>query len=106
MYAIVKSGGKQYRVSEGDILRVEKLDAEPGAQIELDEVLMLVNGEDVRIGTPCVRGAKVSAQVMAHGFGPKIHIIKLKRRKHYRKQQGHRQAYTELSISRITPGSN
>lgn len=102
MYAVVRSGGKQYKVKEGDIIRVEKLDVKEGAKVNLDEVLMLVNGEDVKIGRPLVKGATVKATVNTQGRGEKIRIIKKRRRKHYRKQMGHRQAYTELTINGIS----
>ena len=101
MYAVIKSGGKQYKVEKGDKLKVEKIDAEAGKDISIDDVLMLVDGENVTVGTPLIKGAKVSAKVESHGRGPKIKIIKFRRRKHHRKQMGHRQAYTELSITKI-----
>jgi|TARA_B110000046_G_scaffold166260_1_gene183043 large subunit ribosomal protein L21 len=101
MYAVIKSGGKQYKVEKGDKLKVEKIDAEAGKDISIDDVLMLVDGENVTVGTPLIKGAKVSAKVESHGRGPKIKIIKFRRRKHHRKQMGHRQAYTELSITEI-----
>jgi large subunit ribosomal protein L21 len=101
MYAVFSTGGKQYRASEGDVLRVEKLDAEKGATIELDHVLMVGEGDDVRIGTPTVKGGKVTAEVVDHGRGEKIRIIKFRRRKHHMKQMGHRQYYTELKITGI-----
>ena len=98
MYAVIKTGGKQYKVQAGDTLRVEKLDAEEGKQIKISDVLMLVDGENVTVGTPYIEGSSVSAKVNGHGRGRKINIIKFQRRKHHRKQMGHRQAYTELSI--------
>ncbi len=101
MYAVIKSGGKQYKVEKGDKLKVEKIDAEAGKDINIDDVLMLVDGENVTVGTPLVKGAKVSATVESHGRGPKIKIVKFRRRKHHRKQMGHRQAYTEISITEI-----
>ncbi len=101
MYAVIKSGGKQYKVEKGDKLKVEKIDAEEGKDIKIDDVLMLVDGENVTVGTPLVKGAKVSATVESHGRGPKIKIVKFRRRKHHRKQMGHRQAYTEISITEI-----
>jgi large subunit ribosomal protein L21 len=101
MYAVIKSGGKQYRVREGDTIKVEKLPASEGDKITLDEVLMVADGDKVKVGTPHVKGASVSATVKSQGRGPKIRIIKLKRRKHYRRQAGHRQAYTELAITGI-----
>ena len=102
MYAVIKSGGKQYKVAEGDTIRVEKIVANEGDTVNIDEVLMLADGEKVTVGTPRVAGAKVSATVKAHGRGPKVKIIKFRRRKHHRKQMGHRQAYTELAITGIS----
>lgn len=102
MYAVIQSGGKQHRVIEGETLKVELLKAETGSTVTFDDVLMLVNGEQVKIGTPLVAGAKVTAEVVGHGRHDKIRIIKLRRRKHYRKQQGHRQWFTELKITSIT----
>ncbi len=102
MYAVIVSGGKQYRVSEGQTLKVEKLVAEEGVSIELDKVLLVANGEDVKIGAPVVEGAKVSAEIVAHGRGKKIRIIKFKRRKHHMKQMGHRQWFTEIKITGIS----
>ena len=101
MYAIIKTGGKQYRVSPGDKLVVERLAADVGAQIKLNDVLMVSGGESVKVGAPSVEGASVTARVLAHGFGEKVRIFKLKRRKHYKKSQGHRQPYTELEIVNI-----
>ena len=101
-YAIIQTGGKQYKVQEGDTIRVEKLDGSEGDNIKLDTVLMLTDGDKVTVGTPLVDGASVSATVKAQGRGKKIRIIKFKRRKNYRKQAGHRQAYTELSITGIS----
>jgi large subunit ribosomal protein L21 len=102
MYAVIKTGGKQYRVAEGDVVKVEKLEAEPGAVLSLDEVLMLVDGDKVQVGAPRLEGAKVSASVVSQGRHPKIRIVKFRRRKHYRKQGGHRQDYTELKIDKIS----
>ncbi|MEM9301908.1 MAG: 50S ribosomal protein L21 [Pseudomonadota bacterium] len=101
MYAVFATGGKQYRASAGDVIRVEKLDAEEGATVELDQVLMIADGEDVKVGTPTVDGGKVTATVRAHGRGDKVKIIKFKRRKHHLKRAGHRQSYTELEITGI-----
>ncbi len=101
MYAVFSTGGKQYRASEGDVVRVEKLDAEKGSTVELDQVLMVGEGDDVRIGTPTVDGGKVMAEVVDHGRGEKVRIIKFRRRKHSMKQMGHRQYYTELKITGI-----
>lgn len=104
MYAVIKTGGKQYRVSEGDVLKVEKLDVEQGSTIDFDEVLMVANGDDIKIGAPIVEGSKVSATIEEHGRGKKIDIIKFKRRKHHMKRMGHRQAYTKLKITGINAG--
>ena len=102
MYAVVVTGGKQYRVSQGDKLRVEKLDAAEGETVDLDKVLMVVDGDDVKIGAPLLDGGKVTAEVKKHGCGDKVDIIKFRRRKHHMKRQGHRQAYTELEITGIS----
>jgi len=101
MYAVIKTGGKQYRVSPGDKLRVESLDVREGESFDFDQVLMTGNGSDVTIGDPLVAEAVVSAKVISHGRGKKIRIIKFRRRKHHRKQQGHRQNYTELEITSV-----
>ena len=98
MYAVVKTGGKQYRVSAGEKLKVEQIPAEVGSEVVLDQVLLVADGEVVRLGAPLVDGAAVTAKVLAHGRGDKVHIFKMRRRKHYRKSQGHRQNYTELEI--------
>ena len=98
----IKTGGKQYRVAEGQTLKVEKLEVEEGASVEFDAVLMIADGDQVKIGAPYVEGARVSATVQSQGRGPKIRIVKFRRRKHYRKTQGHRQSYTELRISGIS----
>ncbi|MFT5425490.1 MAG: large subunit ribosomal protein L21 [Gammaproteobacteria bacterium] len=102
MFAVIKTGGKQYKVQAGDLVKVEKLDAEEGKTIKISEVLMVIDGEQTTVGTPHVKGATVSAKVNSHGRGPKVKIVKFRRRKHHRKQMGHRQAYTELSIVDIT----
>jgi len=101
MYAVVKTGGKQYRVQSGESVRVESLPVEVGAAVSFDEVLMVGEGESVRVGTPFVAGAKVNATVVAHGRGEKVRIFKLRRRKHFQKSQGHRQGYTEVRIDDI-----
>ena len=101
MYAVFTTGGKQYRAAAGDIVRVEKLDADKGATIEIDQVLMVGQGDEVRNGTPMVAGGKVVAEVVDHGRGEKIRIIKFRRRKHHMKQMGHRQYYTDLKITGI-----
>ncbi|MBK9132327.1 MAG: 50S ribosomal protein L21 [Gammaproteobacteria bacterium] len=102
MYAVFETGGKQYRAQEGDVIRVEKLDAGEGAAIAIEKVLMVSDGDSVRIGTPYVAGGKVSATVKAHGRGEKIRIVKHRRRKHYHREMGHRQHYTELQITGIS----
>ena len=101
MHAVIKTGGKQYRVKEGDVLRIEKLGLDQGAKVKLDEVLMLSNGEDITIGTPFVKGALVTAEVMSNGRAKKVKIIKFRRRKHSMTQMGHRQSYTEIKIKSI-----
>ena len=101
MYAVFQSGGKQHRVSEGQVVRLEKLELATGATVEFDSVLMVVNGEDVKIGAPVVAGAKVVAEVVAQGRGYRVKIVKFRRRKHSRKQQGHRQWFTEVKITGI-----
>ena len=102
MYAVVKTGGKQYRVSAGEKLKVEHIAADIGTEIVLDQVLLLAEGDDVTMGTPLLGGASVTAKVVAHGRGEKIRIFKMRRRKHYRKTQGHRQNYTEIEIVGIS----
>jgi large subunit ribosomal protein L21 len=102
MYAVIKTGGKQYRVEAGEKLKVEQLSADVGAEIVLGDVLLLANGDDVTMGTPLVSGAAVTAKVVSHGRGDKVRIFKMRRRKHYRKNQGHRQNYTEIEIVGIT----
>jgi large subunit ribosomal protein L21 len=98
MYAVVKTGGKQYRVSAGEKLRIEQIGAEVGQEIVLDQVLLVADGEALKMGAPLVSGATVKARVLRHGRGDKVHIFKMRRRKHYRKSQGHRQNYTEIEI--------
>lgn len=102
MYAVIKSGGKQHRVVEGERLKVELLAVEPGQSITFEDVLMVVNGDSIQVGTPVVAGAKVTAEVLQHGRHDKVRIVKFRRRKHYRKQAGHRQYYTELKITGIS----
>ncbi|BEU01731.1 50S ribosomal protein L21 [Agarivorans sp. OAG1] len=101
MYAVILSGGKQHRVAEGQTLRLEKLDVETGNTVEFDNVLLVANGEDVKVGAPYVDGTKVTAEVVSHGRGDKVKIVKFRRRKHSRKQQGHRQWFTEVRITGI-----
>jgi large subunit ribosomal protein L21 len=104
MYAVIHTGGKQYRVAEGDTLRVEKLAVEAGADIELDKVLMVADGDQVKVGTPYLADGKVAAKVIAHGRGEKVRIVKFRRRKHHLKRAGHRQSYTELTVTGISAG--
>ncbi|MCK6263027.1 MULTISPECIES: 50S ribosomal protein L21 [Vibrio] len=101
MYAVFQSGGKQHRVSEGQTLRLEKLDVETGATVEFDKVLLIANGEEIAVGAPLVEGGKVTAEVVQHGRGDKVKIVKFRRRKHSRKEQGHRQWFTEVKITGI-----
>ena len=101
MYAVLVTGGKQYRVAVGDVLRVEKLEVAAGDSVNLDKVLMVADGDNVRIGAPNLDGSAVTATVKSHGRADKIHIFKMRRRKHYRKSQGHRQYYTEIEITAI-----
>jgi large subunit ribosomal protein L21 len=101
MYAVIQTGGKQYRVKSGEQVKVELLPAEVGAAVSFDRVLMLGEGDGVRVGAPFVDGARVKATVVAQGRGEKVRIFKLRRRKHYAKTQGHRQAFTEVRIDEI-----
>ena len=101
MYAVIKTGGKQYKVAPGEKLKVEQIPADVGAEVILDQVLMIGEGESVRLGQPTVAGATVKATVVSHGRGEKIKIFKMRRRKHYQKTQGHRQSYTEVRIDTI-----
>ena len=100
-YAVIKTGGKQYRVVAGEKIKVEQIPADVGAEIIIDQVLMVGEGESVKIGTPLVSGAKVTAKVVSHGRHDKVRIFKMRRRKHYQKRQGHRQNFTELQIGSI-----
>jgi large subunit ribosomal protein L21 len=102
MYAVIKAGGKQYRVAAGDLIRVEKLAVEPGADVVLDQVLVVGGGDAVRIGSPLLAGASVQATVVGHGRLEKIPVFKLRRRKHSKKSLGHRQSYTEIKITGIS----
>lgn len=104
MYAVIKTGGKQYRVVEGQTLKVEKILAEEGTSVEIPEVLMVADGDRITLGTPYVSGGKVTATVKSQGRGPKIEIVKFRRRKHHRKHMGHRQDFTELQITGINAG--
>jgi len=102
MYAVIKTGGKQYRVVAGEKIKVEQIPADVGSEITIDQVFMVGEGESVKIGTPVVSGAVVKATVVSHGRHEKITIFKMRRRKHYQKHQGHRQNYTELRIEAIS----
>lgn len=104
MYAVIKTGGKQYRVAEGDVLRIEKIDAEEGAAVTLDQVLMVADGDDIKVGAPLLDGGSVAATVVRHGQGKKITAVKFKRRKNYRREFGHRQWFSEIKITGITAG--
>ena len=101
MYAVIETGGKQYRVSEGDIIKVEKLVADVGSDISFERILMLGEGEDVKVGTPLVDGARVTGRVVEQDRGKKIIVFKMKRRKNYRRKQGHRQDFTGVRIDKI-----
>jgi large subunit ribosomal protein L21 len=101
MYAVIKTGGKQYKVASGDTLKLESLVADVGSIISFDEVLMIANGDQLTVGSPIVSGGAVKAEILAHGRGDKIRIVKHRRRKHYHKEQGHRQNFTEVKITEI-----
>ena len=104
MYAVIETGGKQYRVQPGDVIRVERLETEPGGEVTFERVLLVSDGDDVHVGTPHVEGGQVTAQVTAHGRAPKIHVVKFRRRKNSRTRTGHRQHWTELEIRGISAG--
>ncbi len=104
MYAVIKSGGKQHRVKAGQVVRLEKIEAETGSNIDFEEVLMVADGDNVTLGQPLVEGASVSAEVVTHGRAKKVKILKFKRRKHHMKQMGHRQWFTEVKINDIVVG--
>ncbi|MGD9386810.1 MAG: 50S ribosomal protein L21 [Gammaproteobacteria bacterium] len=104
MYAVIATGGKQYRVSEGAVLRVEKLDAEEGAKVEFDRVLLVGDGDQVTIGKPYLEGGKVEGTVMAQGKARKVEVVKFHRRKNYRRTKGHRQQFTQVKITGIVGG--
>ena len=104
MYAVIESGGKQHRVEPGEVLKLEKLDAEAGATVDFDKVMLIGNEGNVTIGAPYVDGGKVTAEVVGHGRHDKVNIIKMKRRKHYRRQAGHRQWFTQVKITDISGG--
>ena len=101
MYAIIETGGKQYKVAPGDVIRVEKLSSEVDSEITLDKILLVENDGELKVGSPVVDGAKVTAKVLSHGRGKKILVFKYKPKKNYRRRQGHRQPYTELRIEKI-----
>ncbi len=102
MYAVIVTGGKQYRVAEGESLKIEKLIADEGASIDFDQVLLLGNGDDIKIGVPFIAGGKVTAVVEGHGRAKKVRIVKFRRRKHYMRHMGHRQSYTQIKITGIS----
>ena len=102
MYAVIKTGGKQYKVAAGEKIKVEQIAADVGQEIVIDQVLAVGEGSELQVGTPLVLGASVTVTVISHGRGDKIRIFKMRRRKHYQKRQGHRQNYTELQIGTIT----
>ena len=104
MYAVISTGGKQYRVSEGQVLRIEKLEADAGANVEFDKVLLVGSGDQVKIGAPFLSGSKVTATVQSHGKGDKKVIVKFRRRKHYLRQGTHRQHFTEVKVTGIVGG--
>lgn len=101
MYAVIASGGKQYRVSEGQVLKLETLPGEVGGRVEFDHVMLIADGADMNVGAPYIEGAKVAGEVVEHGRGDKIRIIKFRRRKHHMKRMGHRQNYTAVKITKI-----
>ncbi len=101
MYAIIVTGGKQYKVAEGDTLFIEKLEAEEGAAVKFDQVLMVGDGENVKVGTPVVEGAAVEAKVVKNGKAKKVYVFKMKRKKNYRRKKGHRQPFTKVEITKI-----
>lgn len=102
MYAVIQTGGKQYRVASGNKLKIEQVDAEVGSEIVIDKVLMVADADKVSLGAPLLSGASVRAKVIGHGRADKVRIFKMRRRKHYRKSQGHRQNYTEIEVIGIT----
>ena len=101
MYAVIVTGGKQYRVMQGEILRIEKLEAEVGADVSFDQVLLVGQGDSITVGAPVIAGASVAATIKRHGRADKIRIVKFRRRKHHRKEMGHRQHFTEIEITGI-----
>ena len=101
MYAVIKTGGKQFKVSEGEVLKIEKLSEDVGKSFSISSVLTVVDGDKVTIGTPLINGASVDTTIISHGRGDKVKIFKMNRRKQYRKSQGHRQSFTEIKINKI-----
>jgi large subunit ribosomal protein L21 len=101
MFAVIATGGKQYRVQEGTVLRIQKLAADQGAKVEFDQVLLIGQGADVKLGAPFLSGGKVTATVQSHGKGDKVRIVKFRRRKHYKREKTHRQEYTEIKVTGI-----
>lgn len=101
MYALIKTGGKQYRVAEGQTLKIETVPGAVGETVYFDHVMMVVDGDKITLGTPIIPGHKVAAEVVSHGRHKKVHIIKFRRRKHYMRRQGHRQNYTEIKITAL-----
>ena len=101
MYAVIETGGKQYKVSEGDVIFIEKLDVAEGEEVKFDKVLVVADGENVTVGTPAVEGATVTAKVEKQGKSKKIYVFKMKRKKNYRRKKGHRQPFTKVEISKI-----
>lgn len=104
MYAVIATGGKQYRVEKGSVVRIEKLAAEPGAAVKFDQVLLVGSGEGVKVGAPLLSGASVAATVERHGKGDKVSIVKFRRRKHYLRMKNHRQQFTEVKVTEISAG--
>ena len=104
MYAVIATGGKQYRVEQGSVLRIEKLAAEPGSEVTFDQVLLVGAGESVKVGAPLVGGASVRATVEKHGQGDKVSVVKVRRRKHYLRMKNHRQKFTEVKVTGINAG--
>jgi large subunit ribosomal protein L21 len=102
MYALIKTGGKQYKVAAGEKIKVERIAGEVGDSVVLDQVLAIGNGSELNVGTPMLAGASVTAKVVAQGRHPKVSIFKMRRRKHYQKRQGHRQSFTELEIGAVS----
>ncbi len=103
MYAVIATGGKQYRVSKGDVIRIEKFEAEAGQPVNFDKILLVENDGHLDIGTPYLKGGKVAGEILAHGRGRKIEVLKFRRRKSYMRRQGHRQSYTDVRITDISP---